>query len=832
MKNLSGKKLLTGIILMLTLALVMGIASVAYAVTDYTPVYVNMKYPVQDDTALVVTKPANVTDFWTDLYRINGKDETPVDLTENPMERKPHMYKLYVYLRISAATYNEPKTTGWGLVLKEEGTGYEKKLSSDAAATVTKEMSGSTLKSYRVSFACTFQALRKADDITYDLIYNNDPMFSDLEGLKEGDSPIFDVKTNNDTYFKVGQVKWYGEEDTKMMNPLAYSAKLVGGQNYRIVIPIQYTDYRVHYNDGDFYNSGKLDPITLNYYFEEKYVPSEKICNVTLYPITVKRKVETMNITGIKTPTAGNKPDVTGITLSTKESNALHPFKFDVDFTKAKWEGTFDKYGNFKSNSGYTLVIPYAPDYEGSFYDFDTEKGFAATKISSNIGTVESDAWTDPITKMVKINFTVPKDIYSVTFDANGGTGTMDKAAVEEGNTYMLPTCTFTAPAGKEFDKWDKGMVGEVIPVTESITVKALWKDKIVECKVTFAPNGGTGTMADATLTKGEWLVLPECTFTPPEGKNFDKWLQGDVGAKIVITADTTITAQWKDKPIEKCTLTFAANGGTGEMAPVMVDKGSQYTLPACTFTAPAGNEFSTWDKGAVGTNIAVDSDLVITAVWKAIPIETCQIMFAANGGSGTMDIVTVNKGTQYTLPECGFTPKSGKEFSGWDLGAVGTQIEISQNPTIVVAQWKTIEVNEVTVKDGIYKLSGSKATLVGTTSKTLTSLTIPDTVKANGKKYQVTAIAASACEGMSKLTKVSIGKYVKDIGKKAFYNCKKLKSITIKSTKLTSSSVKADAFKKTLSKAKVKVPKSKLSAYKKLLIKRGISKKATFTKN
>jgi len=93
-----------------------------------------------------------------------------------------------------------------------------------------------------------------------------------------------------------------------------------------------------------------------------------------LYPITVKRKVETMNITGIKTPTAGNKPDVTGITISTKESNALHPFKFIVDSTKVKWEGTFDKYGNFKSNTGYTLVIPYQPDYGGEFYDFDTEK--------------------------------------------------------------------------------------------------------------------------------------------------------------------------------------------------------------------------------------------------------------------------------------------------------------------------------------------------------------------------------------------------------------------------------------------------------------------------
>jgi len=1046
MKNHSGKKLFMGIILMLTLTLMLGLASVAYALTDYTPVYLNMKYPVQDDTALDITKPANVTDCWTYVYRINGSEETLVDLAETPMERNPHMYKLYVYLRISAATYNEPKTTGWGIVLKEEGTGYEYKLASDKAATVTKEMSGSTLKSYRVSFACTFQALRKADDITYDLVYGNS--LSDLEGLKEGDSPIFDVKIKNDTYFSVGQVKWYGEEDTTMKNPLAYSEKLVGGKYYRIVIPIQYTKNRTHYNDGDFFNSMKLDPITLNYYLEEKYVSSEKTCYVTLYPITVKRKVETMNITGIKTPTAGNKPDVTGITISTKESNALHPFKFIVDSTKVKWEGTFDKYGNFKSNTGYTLVIPYQPDYGGEFYDFDTEKGFAATKISSNIGTVESDAWTDTITKVIKINFTVPKDIYTVTFDPNGGTGTMDKVAVEEGSTYKLPACTFTAPAGRVFDKWDKGTAGEMISVTESITVKALWKDKPVEYKVTFAPGEGSGTMAGVTIEKDEWCVLPECEFTAPagkvfdkwdkgmvnakfkvsadttvtalwkalppetwkisfaagggsgemaattvnkgdkytlpncsftapagkifdkwdkgtagaqiditadttvtaqwkdkpvetckvtfaagggsgemaavtvskgdkitlpacdfiaaEGKEFDKWDKGAVGAQIDITADTTVTALWKDKPIEKCTITFAANGGSGEMEAATVVKGSEYTLPECPFTAPEGNVFDGWDKGTPGMAITVDSDLVVTATWKAKPIEyctvtfapnggsgemaastvvkgdtlflpecgftapdgnvfdtwdkgipgavitvdsdlvvtavwkanpvepveTCKIQFAANGGSGTMEIVNVNKGAGYVLPPCGFTPKAGKEFDTWDYGDPGTEINVTKD-LIVVAQWKdlVVPVDQVTVKNGIYKLSGSTATLIGTTKNTLTSLTIQDTVKANGKKYKVTAIAASACEKMSKLAKVTIGKYVKNIGKKAFYNCKKLKTITIKSSSLTSSSVKADAFKKTYSKATVKVPSKKLAAYKKILVKRGISKKATFKK-
>ena len=51
-------------------------------------------------------------------------------------------------------------------------------------------------------------------------------------------------------------------------------------------------------------------------------------------------------------------------------------------------------------------------------------------------------------------------------------------------------------------------------------------------------------------------------------------------------------------------------------------------------------------------------------------------------------------------------------------------------------------------------------------------------------------------------------------------YNCKKLKKITVKGTKLKS--VGAKAFKGIHKKATIKVPKSKLKAYKKLMKQKG----------
>ena len=78
---------------------------------------------------------------------------------------------------------------------------------------------------------------------------------------------------------------------------------------------------------------------------------------------------------------------------------------------------------------------------------------------------------------------------------------------------------------------------------------------------------------------------------------------------------------------------------------------------------------------------------------------------------------------------------------------------------------------------------------------------------------------------------KNSIGSNVKTIGKQAFYGCKNLKSVTIKSTKLTTKSVGANAFTKAGSKNNkklvVRVPKNKKKSYVKLLKKKGLSSNA-----
>ena len=61
----------------------------------------------------------------------------------------------------------------------------------------------------------------------------------------------------------------------------------------------------------------------------------------------------------------------------------------------------------------------------------------------------------------------------------------------------------------------------------------------------------------------------------------------------------------------------------------------------------------------------------------------------------------------------------------------------------------------------------------------------------------------------------------------RAFYNCKKLKNIVIKTKKLKAKKIGVDAFKKKKSNATIKVPKKKKKIYKAMLLKKGVSAKA-----
>ena len=148
------------------------------------------------------------------------------------------------------------------------------------------------------------------------------------------------------------------------------------------------------------------------------------------------------------------------------------------------------------------------------------------------------------------------------------------------------------------------------------------------------------------------------------------------------------------------------------------------------------------------------------------------------------------------------------------------------------------------------YKVTGNDTVEVKNMTakgKAKSSVKIAKTIKANGKTYKVTAIAANALKGNKKVTSVSIGSNVEKIGKKAFANCTKLKTVTVSGNKLktigqsafagdknlkavnlkkvkTLKTVGKSAFKGVSKKITVRVPKNKKAAYVRIFKKGGIA--------
>ena len=454
-----------------------------------------------------------------------------------------------------------------------------------------------------------------------------------------------------------------------------------------------------------------------------------------------------------------------------------------VDPAPGKVTVSFDKNGG-SGNMNSVEVNKYS-EYKLPACTFTAPEGMEFDKWSVKIGDdpAEDKNPGEEVTASDNIKVTAmwrAKPKVNVTFDKNGGSGNMPAKAVVKDSEYTLPVCSFTAPADKEFDKWsvtvtgspavDK-MPGESIVASDNVEVKAMWKEKTpppapapVKVNVMFNGNTGSGSMPAVEVEKGSNYTLPVCSFTAPADKEFDKWsvtvtgspaVDKMPGESIVAGGDVSVTAMWKAKTVppvppvpvpDKANITFNKNGGNGNMDLIQVEKGSNYTLPVCSFTAPTDKEFDKWSV-IIGSATAVDKqpgegivasdNVAVTALWKekaAPPVppapDKVKITFKPNGGTQTMSEVEVDRDSEYTLPECGFTPPADKEFDKWQLeingfakfAGPGEAFKVLSNTTVMPI-WKDKAVTEVGIK---YEANGGSGEMAQETIAKNAKFTVP----------------------------------------------------------------------------------------------------------
>ena len=301
---------------------------------------------------------------------------------------------------------------------------------------------------------------------------------------------------------------------------------------------------------------------------------------------------------------------------------------------------------------------------------------------------------------------------FTITFNGNGGSGSMEPVTVKAGTNYILPACGFTAPADQEFKAWEIGgaeyKVGDSYTVDRDTEIKALWENSVITpttYTVTVGNDGnGTGTATPSTAAAGTTITL---TATPNKGYHFKEWqvISGGVTIKddkfLMPDSNVEVSAIFeKDAPPvpTEFTITVKTDGnGTASASLAKAAAGTEITLTA---TPKEGYHFKEWQvespAGLVITNnqFTMPNDSVeVKAIFEkdAPPAPTeFTVIFDGNGGTPSVGSMTTTDQKLTSLPSAS---RSGSySFDGWYTEKSGgtkiTTATVFSAKTTVYAHW------------------------------------------------------------------------------------------------------------------------------------------------
>ena len=221
--------------------------------------------------------------------------------------------------------------------------------------------------------------------------------------------------------------------------------------------------------------------------------------------------------------------------------------------------------------------------------------------------------------------YTEPSETYTVSFNANGGTGSMSDVTDVYGN-YKLPDCSFTY-SGKEFAGWKANNSGDLIDagatynVDADVTFYAQWSDLY---NVTYAAGTyGTGSFVDSNKLAGTYTLLAFSSLTGVSANNgykFKNYTVGGInknpGETITLSANTTVTVNFEEKGLT-ATYDFVTNfatyasswGGYANHVVTGADLDADYGA-TITFTEASKQSGTITDRPVVRARLGVTSKM------------------------------------------------------------------------------------------------------------------------------------------------------------------------------------------------------------------------------
>ncbi len=216
--------------------------------------------------------------------------------------------------------------------------------------------------------------------------------------------------------------------------------------------------------------------------------------------------------------------------------------------------GTVTFWWKVSSEDRYDNLLFYV-DGSRQFYDSGTESGWSQKTFTVSGSGSHTLRWTYSKDNSESKGFDCgwvdevvwTPDVYTLRFDANGGTGKMDyMEEIARGASVTLPACGFSR-SGWTFIGWARTADGAVewsdgetvangftsLASGGKATLFAKWSRGTYT--VRFDANGGTGEMPDATFRTDIPQTLPQNTFSK-DGMVFGGWTTN--GASAVVWSD------------------------------------------------------------------------------------------------------------------------------------------------------------------------------------------------------------------------------------------------------------------------------------------------------
>ncbi len=250
----------------------------------------------------------------------------------------------------------------------------------------------------------------------------------------------------------------------------------------------------------------------------------------------------------------------------------------------AKWN-TYSYTVSFNSQGGSSVsdkTVASPATTVGTLPSDPTRAGYAfgGWWTETNGGGTQFSGGTTVAGNLIVYAYWVPNH-NTITFNANGGTGSMAEQTIDTGVTESLDENTYTKD-GYSFAGWATDAEGEVVYENgddytmgiESVTLFAKWTPN--NYTVSFDPNTGSGTMDPQTIACDATAKLNANEFTK-EGYSFAGWATSSAGLVVYDDGDdftmgiesVTLYAKWN--------IVIPPEYGTGEDGDITISGANVY---------------------------------------------------------------------------------------------------------------------------------------------------------------------------------------------------------------------------------------------------------------